>query len=88
MIFTPDDVQARLRDRPFLPVRIVTTTGETYDIRHPDLVLVGRRFLIVGMPSIENVSQAEQVTRVPLVHITELRDLPSSTPPSSNGPPP
>ena len=85
MIFTPDDVQARLRDRPFLPVRIVLTTGQSYDIYHPDLVLVGRRFLIVGTPSSENPSHADLVTRVALVHVSELRDLPITTPPT-NGP--
>jgi hypothetical protein len=86
MIFTPDDVQARLRERPFTPVRIVTTTGQTFDVHHPDLVLVARGFLIVGLPSSENPSQADQVTRVALVHVAELRDLPNPIPPS-NGPP-
>lgn len=85
MIFTPDDIQARLRERPFPPVRIVTTTGQTYDVYHPDLVLVARRFLIVGMPSSENPTQADLVTRVALVHVAELRDLPMAAPPS-NGP--
>ena len=83
-MFSADDIQARLRQRPFTPVRIVTTTNETYDSYHPDLVLVARRFLIVGTPSSENPSQAEQVTQLALVHVTELRDLPIPTPPSSN----
>lgn len=77
MTFTADDVQSRLRQQPFIPVRIVTTPGQTYDIYHPDLVLVGRRFLIIGIPSSDNPSQAEQVTRVALVHVAELRDLPA-----------
>lgn len=83
MIFTPDDIQARLRERPFPPTQIVTTTGQTYDIYHPDLVLVARRFLIVGMPSSENPTQADQVTRIALVHVSELRDLPSASPPAN-----
>lgn len=86
MVFTADDVQARLREHPFTPVRIVTTTGQVYDIFHPDLVLVARRFLVVGTPSPENPAQADQVTRVALVHVTELRDLPPITPPAANGP--
>jgi hypothetical protein len=86
MIFTPDDVQKRLRDQPFTPVRIVTTTGQTYDVHHPDLVLVAQRFLIVGTPSPDNPSRADQVTRIALVHVAELRDLPKPFLPS-NGPP-
>jgi hypothetical protein len=86
MIFTPDDVQSRLRTQPFSPMRIVTTTGQTYDVYHPYLVIVGRRFLVVGLPSSENPTHADQVTRIALVHVAELRDLPSAAP-SSNGSP-
>lgn len=82
MIFTHDDVQSRLRSRPFAPVRIVTTTGESYDIYHPDLVFVARRFLIVGTPSADLPNVADAVTRIALVHVTELRDLPALVPPA------
>lgn len=85
-MFSADNIQARLRRQPFEPVRIVTTTGATYDIHHPDLVLVGRRFLVIGLPSAQNPSQAEQVTQVSLLHITELQDLPVSKPVSGDGP--
>ena len=85
MIFTSTDVKARLRDQPFVPMQIVTTTGQTYDIRHPDLVFVGKNFLIVGLPASDNPSLPEQVTRIALVHVSELRDLPAAPPPTSNG---
>ena len=75
-MFTADDIQSRLREDPFTPVRLVTTSGQIYDIPHPELVLVARHFLIVGTPNPENSTQAEQVTRIALAHITELRDLP------------
>lgn len=84
-MFTADDIRARLKGHPFTPTRIVTTTGQTYDVYHPDLVLVGRQFLIIGTPSQENPSHAEQATRVALLHITEMQDLPSPAQPG-NGP--
>lgn len=80
-MFSPDDIQARLRDHPFTPVRIVMSTGETYDVYHPDLIIVGRRFLMIGLPSRENPEQAEQVTRVAILHIAEMRDLSMPAPP-------
>jgi hypothetical protein len=82
MMFSADDVQSRLRQQPFVPVRFVTTTGQLYDVYHPDLVMVGRRFVMVGTPSTENPTQADQVTRIALVHVTEIRDLPTPTMPS------
>ncbi len=84
-MFSADDIQARLREQPFGPLRIVTSTGQTYDVYHPDLVLVARRFLVIGLPSAENASQAEQVTRVSLLHVTELQDLPAPTPAPGDG---
>ncbi len=87
MIFTPDDILTRLRERPFSPVRIVTTTGQTYDVPHPDLVFVARRFLIIGTPSSDHPTLADAVTRVALVHVTELRDLPTpAAPPTDSSP--
>jgi hypothetical protein len=67
MIFTPDDIQARLRKKPLPPLRIVTTTRENYDIYHPDMVLVARHFIMVGVPSKKNPALADSVTRVALV---------------------
>jgi len=85
-MFSPDDIQARLRQRPFVPLRIVTTTGQTYDIHIPELMMVGRHYLIVGMPSKENPTQLEQDTRVAIIHVVEIQDLPTS-PATHNGPP-
>ena len=86
MLFTPELVKARLREQPIAPLQIVTTTGQTYEIRHPDLVLVTEESLIVGLPSAKNPTIATGlVTRVAIAHVTELRDLARAVPPASNG---
>lgn len=85
-MFTADDILARLRGQPFVPLRIVTSAGQNFDVYHPDLILVGRRDLMVGTASAENPATYEQVTRLALWHITALEDLPSPVPPGSNGP--
>jgi hypothetical protein len=86
-MFSAEDILARLRNRPFIPIRIVTTTGESYDIPHPELALVTRRFVEVGIPESGNPAVADQITRVAMIHITELRELPVPAPPPTNGPP-
>jgi hypothetical protein len=84
MIFTADLVKARLRDQPFNPVQIVTTTGQTYDVRHPDLVWVTEEYLMVGLPSVKNPTiPGGLATRVALAHVTELRDLARVASPSN-----
>lgn len=52
-MFAPEDVLGRLKKRPFVPLRIVTTT-ERHEIRNPELVLVGRAFIEIGTPSRRN----------------------------------
>jgi hypothetical protein len=76
-MFTPDDIQERLKAEPFVPVRIVTSSGQMFDIFHPDLVMVGRRSLIVGTASTENPRQFEVTTRIAIWHVTALEDLPA-----------
>lgn len=82
-MFSANDVQARLKGHPFTPVRVVTTTNQPYAVYHPDLVIVGRRFVMIDTPSSENATQAEQVSRIAPVQVTELRDLPLPASPSN-----
>jgi hypothetical protein len=79
-MFTSDDIQARLHEQPFVPFRIVTSAGQTFDIPHPDLVMVGRRALVVGTASAENPAQFDLTTRVAIMHVTALEDLPVPQP--------
>jgi hypothetical protein len=85
-MFRPDDIQARLRERPFRPLRLIVSEGLRYDIVHPDLVLVGQRDLTIGSPSQDNPQLYDRLTRVAIVHLVGLEDLPVATPPGSNGP--
>jgi hypothetical protein len=66
-------------------VQLVTTTGQTYDIYHPELVLFARHFMYIGLPTKKNPLVAEHVTRLAYVHLAEMRDLPFPPQPGSNG---
>ncbi len=81
-MFRPDDILARLHERPFKPFRIIASEGQRFEIPHPDLVLVGHRDLVVGFPSAQNPRIYDGLTRLALVHIVALEDLPvpASTP--------
>lgn len=87
MIFTGEDIKGHLRTRPFTPLRFITSTGQAYDVYHPDLVWVGLRSIMIGTPSPDNPSLYDMVTRVALVHIMEIRDLPMpAAPPADSAP--
>ena len=42
-MFRADDIQARMSEVPFRPLRLIATEELRYDILRPDLVLVGTR---------------------------------------------
>ncbi|MBI5761626.1 MAG: hypothetical protein HZA46_24210 [Planctomycetales bacterium] len=80
-MFTANDIRARIKIQPFQPVRIVTSSGQTYDVFHPDMVLIAQRELIVGRASPRDPDIAEQTDRVSVLHITALEDLPTNSKP-------
>ena len=80
-MFTAEQVQDRLRERPFRPARIVVSEGLRHDIEHPDLVLVGRRDLTIGYADPASPTIYDRLARVALVHVVALDDLPVPTRP-------
>ncbi len=42
MDMRPEDMHRFLRRRPFRPFRITLTDGRSYEIHHPELMMVGR----------------------------------------------
>jgi hypothetical protein len=84
-VFTSQDIRNRVSQQPFVPFRIVTSSGETYEVHHPELIMVGKRDLSVGRASTDDPAVYEQVYRVAIMHVTALHDLPARTPQSGNG---
>jgi len=65
------DFRDLLAARPFEPFRIVMSSGESYEVRHPEMALLTRTKLIVGLDPDENGVPGE--TRMcSLLHITAV----------------
>ena len=47
---TADDLQIVLDERPFEPFRIVVDNDREYEIRHPEMVLLTERVIVIGLP--------------------------------------
>jgi len=70
----PDELFRVLKRRPFEPVRIHLSDGSSYDVTHPDQVMVGRRSLHIGVrPDGEKPFQHIEI--VSNIHITRVRPL-------------
>jgi hypothetical protein len=82
-MFTAEHIKTRVAEKPFVPLRIITSAGEVYDIRHPDLIMVGRHYLHVGTASADNPTIFDRSSMVSVLHITALENLPVTAAPQA-----
>ena len=75
-----EELTELLRTRPFVPLRIHMTDGHTYEIYHPDLVLVLRQRVDIGVQPDPVTGVLERVEHCSLLHIVRVEELPPATP--------
>jgi len=72
----PEELATALRRQPFVPFRITLTEGSTYDIRHPELCMAGRRSAIIGIVSPNDPDRLfERSVTVDLLHVVQLESI-------------
>jgi len=76
----PEELMTLLKTRPFVPLRIHMTDGQTYDIRHPHMVLVLRQRVDIGMRPDPATGVLERVEPCSLLHIVRIEELPPQPP--------
>lgn len=76
----PEELLALVRRRPFVPFRIHLTDGTVYEVRHPELVMPGRRAAIIGFPADPDEPLYQRHETVALIHIVRLEPLEASAP--------
>jgi len=81
----PEELRDTLKHQPFEPFRIVLTDGVGYDIRHPDLLLIGKRSAIVGLAGDGSTPYYERTVKVDLLHVSRIEPLPAASQQKSNG---
>jgi hypothetical protein len=80
----PEELVQLLRRRPFIPLRLHMTDGQTYEIRHPDNVIVLRSRVDLGVMPDPGTGVVERVEYCSLLHIVRVEELQTAAP-SSNG---
>lgn len=81
----PQDLLNQLRARPFQPFAIHAAGGTVYEVRHPELVMVGLASAFVGVPAPNQALPVyDRYEILALRHVTRLVPLEKS-PASGNG---
>jgi hypothetical protein len=83
---TPEELRDTARRQPFLPFRVVMTDGAVFDIRHPDLIWVGRRSAMIGLTGQPGQEFYERSVQVDLLHVIRLEPIALAPQSTQNGP--
>jgi len=86
---TDEDLKTVVRRQPFEPFRLTLTTGATFDIRHPELIMVGRRAAVIGLTDDPNSLSFDRTVKVDLFHVVGIEDIDQAAKGTNgtNGPP-
>ena len=78
-----DDLIEALRASPFRPFRLYVSDGSKFDIRHPEMLIVARHSVVIGIldsgangSSEETYPRIERFTTLDLLHVTQMEELP------------
>ncbi|HWB08906.1 MAG TPA: hypothetical protein VG826_06770 [Pirellulales bacterium] len=67
-----------------MPLRMIMTDRQTYDIRHPEMAMVLRQRVDIGVRPDPATGILESVAHCSLLHIVRVEELPRSAPGSAN----
>ncbi len=71
----PEEIREKLSVRPFQPLRVHLSDGASFDIRHPEMVLVARRELHIGIAEKPELGIADRTMYVNILHITRIEPI-------------
>ncbi len=67
-----------LTQQPFKPFRLVMSSGQTYEVRHPEMALLTRSDILVGIDETEEGVPAE-FKICSLLHVSAIEPVNSSS---------
>ena len=70
----PNEIQEVLRRQPFQPFRVRLSTGQAYEIRHPEFAALNRFSLFVGDPA-TGEGLPDRMIQCDLLHVVALEPL-------------
>lgn len=78
----PNEILQRRRAKPFVPFRLRLLDGGVLEVNHPEMVLVGRRSITLGIPRREGDPFYQRTEIISLINIgrLELKQLEEASP--------
>ena len=71
---TLEALKTMLARRPFEPMRVKTSNGEVFEIRHPEMASLARSAMVIVHPDADG-SPSDKVEYVSYLHIASVETL-------------
>ncbi len=84
-MIAPQDLVSYLRAESFRPFRIYMASGQTFEVRHPEMVRVGRKSMILFTFVSDNPEIFDRWETVSLMLMERVAQFDSTVPPGGNG---
>ena len=77
-----EELRRLLKQRPFRPFRVLVSDGRIFDIHYPEMNLLARSFIKIGIPEAGVANPiCDHLEFVPLAQIVRVEPLPDAVPP-------
>jgi hypothetical protein len=74
---TAEAIRAMLTRRPFEPLKVKTSNGEVFEIRHPEMAMLSRSALVILHADADG-SPSDRVEYVSYLHVASIETLTGS----------
>lgn len=78
------DLLHLIHQRPFVPFTVVTTDGTRYEVKHPEMLMPGRRTVTIGLPDDPALPVYDRQVILSLLHLQRL-EFQEQSKPDGNG---
>jgi hypothetical protein len=86
-MFTLEDMRKLLQPRPFVPFRLRLTDGGSVEVRSPEFAMLGRRFVIVGLPDPKTTDKlVDRWLTIWYLHVVAAEQIDPGAPPFTSSP--
>lgn len=68
---SPEGIRNLLRQEPFKPFRLVMSSGKNYEVRHPEMAMLLRNDILVGVDIADDGMPAE-FGICPVLHVASI----------------
>jgi hypothetical protein len=84
-MIAPQELISYLRAEPFRPFRIHMARGQTFEVRHPEMVRVGRNSMILFTFVSDHPEIYDRWETVSLMLMERVAQIDTTVPPGGNG---